>query len=109
MNASAQALAALPQLTVQPAVTFAAVPVVRVSDPATPFSELAELCCTFVVPVVADVFITLQLDDPPALPSFPARRSSDLPVVLLARIVAVAVPAAIVPVAGFAFTVIVNV
>src|SRR5438093_749302 len=51
---------------VQPAVAFAAVPVVRVTDPVTPTCEIAELAWTFVVPGTAEVITTVQLDDPTA-------------------------------------------
>src|SRR5437667_235479 len=109
MNASSQVFLALPQLTVQPAVVLAAVPVVRVNDPVTPTSEIAELAWTFVVPGVEEVITTVQFDDPTARKSVEQGERTNDPVVLLARIVAVAVPAATVPVAGFEFTVIVNV
>jgi len=66
MNASTQFLTAFPQLTAQPAVTFAAVPVVRVNDPTTPTCEIAEDACTFVVPFTVEVIVTVQLDDPTA-------------------------------------------
>src|SRR5437870_2042066 len=100
MNASTQILLALPQLTVQPPVVFAAVPVVLVTDPVSPTSEIAELACTFVVPGAEEVITTVHFVVPSAcaylLVALPLHDA--LP--LLARSVAVAVPAATVPVAG---------
>src|SRR3954465_4233780 len=61
MNASTQCLVALSQFDVQPCVTFAAVPVVRVSEPVTPVKETSEVACTFVVPLAAEVIFTMQL------------------------------------------------
>ena len=66
MNASTQFFTAFAQFAAQPAVTFAAVPVVRVNDPAAPTCEIAENACTFVTPFTDDVIVTVQLDEPTA-------------------------------------------
>ena len=57
-------MAAFPQLAAQPAVTFAADPVVRVNDPAAPTCAIFDVACTFVVPFTDEVIVTVQLDDP---------------------------------------------
>ena len=59
--ASAQFLVALAQLAVQPAVTFAAVPVVRVTVPAAFVKPMFEVACTCVRPLTAEVIVTVQL------------------------------------------------
>ena len=61
MNASTQVLFAFPQFAVQPAVTFAAVPVVRVTVPAALVNPIVEVACTVVVPATAEVIVTVQL------------------------------------------------
>ena len=55
-DASAQNL---PALSLPPAAVFAAVPVVRVI--VCPLTGIAEVAETIVVPVVADVIVTVQL------------------------------------------------
>ena len=66
MNASLQVLTAFAQLAVQPAVTFSAVPVIRVKNPGAPTCAMFDVACTFVWPGVAEVIVTVQLDDPTA-------------------------------------------
>ena len=61
MNASTQLLDAFPQFTVQPAVTFAAVPVVRDTVPTALVNPMLEVACTLVVPATAEVIVTVQL------------------------------------------------
>ena len=64
MNASAgtsQLLFAFPQFAVQPASTFAADPVVRVTAPTAFVNPMFEVACTVVVPATAEVIVTVQL------------------------------------------------
>ena len=61
MNASTQFFAALAQLAAQPAVTLAAVPVVRVTLPAALVKPTFEVACTWVRPPTAEVIVTVQL------------------------------------------------
>ncbi len=61
MNASTQFLVAFPQFTVQPAVTFAAVPVVRVTVPTALVKPIVEVACTSVRPAAAEVIVTVQV------------------------------------------------
>ncbi len=61
MNASIQFFAAFPQFTVQPAVTFAAVPVVRETVPTALPNPIVEVACTLVVPATAEVIVTVHV------------------------------------------------
>ncbi len=61
MNASLQALAALPQFAAQPAVTLSAVPVVRETVPTALPNPIVEVACTLVVPATAEVIVTVHV------------------------------------------------
>ncbi len=61
MNASTQFLSAFPQLTVQPAVTLSAVPVVRETVPSALAKPTVEVARTWVSPHAAEVIVTVQL------------------------------------------------
>ncbi len=61
MNASTQFFAAFPQFTVQPAVTFVAVPVVRDTVPTALVNPIVEVACTLVLPAIGEVMVTVQV------------------------------------------------
>ncbi len=61
MNASTQLLLAFAQFAVQPAVTLAAVPVVRDTVPTALVNPMLEVACTWVTPTAAEVIVTVQL------------------------------------------------
>jgi hypothetical protein len=64
MNASTHFFTAFPQSDEQPAVTFVADPVVRVSAPVTPTWEMSDVAWTSVSPFTGEVICTVQLDEP---------------------------------------------
>src|SRR5438067_604416 len=61
MNASTHVLPAFAQLAGQPAVTFAAVPVVRAKVPVAVVKPTLEVACTVVVPPAVEVIVTVQV------------------------------------------------
>ena len=61
MNASTQFLVAFPQFTVQPAVTFAAAPVVRVTVPVALVKPIVRGRLHLGQPATAEVIVTVQL------------------------------------------------